>query len=106
MGGFAAATSPITCNLCGMTLADAIAQTREMERISISRNPNFPIPNLDFDFLPVGIDIRLVLKTGISPAIHGGMFNLEGGLMGAGMARVPMECFQKAMKAFATRYPG
>ena len=104
MGGFAAAASPITCNLRGMTLMEAIAQTREMERISIGKNPNFPIPNLDFDCLPVGIDIRLVLKTGISPAIHGGMFNYEGGLIGAGMARVPMACFQKAMKAYAARY--
>lgn len=105
MGGFAAAASPITCNLRGMNLQESIAQTREMDRISISKNPNFPIPNLDFDFLPVGIDIRLVLKTGISPAIHGGMFNYEGGLMGAGMARVPMACFQQAMKAFAAKYP-
>lgn len=105
MGGFAAAASPITCNLRGMTLGESIAQTREMERISIAKNPNFPIPNLDFDFLPVGIDIRLVLKTGVCPAIHGGMFNYEGGLMGAGMARVPMACFQQAMKAFAAQYP-
>lgn len=104
MGGFAAAASPIVCNLRGMTLQEAIGQTREMEAISISRNPNFSIPNLDSDVLPVGIDIRLVLKTGISPAIHGGMFNYEGGLIGAGMARVPMECFQKAMKAFGAAY--
>lgn len=105
MGGFAAAASPITCSLRGMTLADSIAQTREMERISISLNHHYPIPNLDFDFLPVGIDIRLVLKTGVSPAIHGGMFTREGGLMGAGMARVPMECFEKALRAFAAKYP-
>ncbi len=104
MGGFAAAASPIVCSLRGMTMQEAINQTREMERISISMNPNFPVPNIDFDFLPVGIDIRLVLKTGISPVIHGGMFNYEGGLMGAGMARVPMECFEKAMKAFAREY--
>lgn len=104
MGGFAAAASPIVCNLRGMSLQDAIAQTREMERISIARNPNYTIPNLDFDPLPVGIDIRLVLKTGVCPAIHGGMFNHEGGLIGAGMARVPMECFKKAMKAFAAKY--
>ena len=104
LGGFAAAASPIVCSLRGMSLQDCIAQTREMERISISKNPNYPIPNLDFDPLPVGIDIRLVLKTGVCPAIHGGMFNHEGGLIGAGMARVPMECFQKAMKAFAAKY--
>lgn len=104
MGGFAAAASPITCNLRGLTLDEAIAQTREMEHISISRNINYPIPNINFDFLPVGIDIRLVLKTGICPTIHGGMFSREGGLIGAGMARIPMECFQKAMKTFAAKY--
>ena len=104
MGGLAAAASPIVCNLRGMSLNDAIAQTREMERITITRNPNYIIPNLDFDPLPSGIDIRLVLKTGISPVIHGGMFNKTGGLIGAGMARVPMECFEKAMKAFAVKY--
>ena len=104
VGGFAAAASPIVCSLRGMSLQECIGQTREMERISIAKNPNYPIPNLDFDPLPVGIDIRLVLKTGVCPAIHGGMFNHEGGLIGAGMARVPMECFQKAMKAFAAKY--
>ncbi len=104
MGGFAAAASPIVCNLRGMSMQEAIAQTREMEHISISKNPNFPVPNIDFDFLPVGIDIRLVLKTGICPVIHGGMFNYEGGLIGAGMSRVPVECFEKAMKAFAEEY--
>ena len=104
VGGFAAATSPIVCNLRGMKLKEAIALTREMEQISIAKNHNYPIPNLDFDFLPVGIDIRKVLKTGISPALHGGMFSLEGGLLGAGSARVPMQCFEKAIKAFAEKY--
>ncbi|MDD5602751.1 MAG: DUF1116 domain-containing protein [Eubacteriales bacterium] len=104
MGGLAAAASPIVCNLRGMKLEESIALTREMEQICIKKNHNFSIPNLDFDFLPVGIDIRKVLKTGIAPEIHGGMFNHEGGLIGAGSARVPMECFEKAMVAFAGEY--
>lgn len=104
LGGLAAAASPIVCNLRGMKLKDAIAQTREMEKICIKKNYNYPIPNLDFDFLPVGIDARKVLKTRISPIVHGGMFNKEGGLIGAGMARIPMECFEKAMTAFAQKY--
>lgn len=104
MGGMAAAASPITSLLRGQKLKDSIAQTREMEKICVAKNHNFPIPNLDFDFLPVGIDIRLVLKTGICPVVHGGNFHHEGGLIGAGTARVPMECFQKAMKAFAAQY--
>lgn len=60
--------------------------------------------NLDFDFLPVGIDIRKVLKEGVCPAIHGGMFNRVGGLIGAGMARVPIQCFEKALVAFGEKY--
>lgn len=104
MGGLAGAASPIVLSMRGATNREAIAQTREMERICITKNHNFPIPALDFDFLPCGIDIRLVLKTGVLPAIHGGMFHYNGGLIGAGMARVPMECFQKAMKAFAAKY--
>lgn len=104
MGGIAAAASPIVCNLRGMSLQESIAQSQEMENICITRNPNYVIPNLDFDCLPAGVDIRLVLKTGICPAVHGGMFNYEGGLIGAGMARVPMGCFEKAMKAFAAKY--
>lgn len=106
MGGIAGAASPIVLNLRGMSLTESIEQTREMENICITHNPNYAIPNLDFDTLPVGIDMRQVLRTGISPAIHGGMFNKEGGLIGAGMARVPMECFEKAMKAFAEEYRG
>ena len=104
LGGLAAAASPIVCNLRGMKLKDAIALTREMQSICISSNHNYPIPNLDFDFLPSGVDIRKVIKTGISPEIHGGMFNHEGGLIGAGSARIPALCFEKALKAFAAKY--
>ena len=104
MGGIAAAASPIVCKLRQRTLQEAIAQTREMEQICIKKNPNYVIPNLDFDCLPVGIDAQKVLKTGITPCLHGGMFNKDGGLLGAGMARVPIECFQKAMAAFAEKY--
>lgn len=48
-----------------MTLKESIGQTKEMYRITMEKNYNFPIPNLDFDFLPVGIDIRKVLKEGV-----------------------------------------
>lgn len=104
LGGMAAAASPIVSLMRGQKLKDSIAQTREMEKICVTKNHNFPIPNLDFDFLPLGIDIRLVLKTGISPVIHGGNFHKDGGLIGAGTARVPMECFEKAMRAYEAKY--
>ena len=52
----AAAASPIVCMLSGKKLRDAIAQTKNMMKICVAKNHNFPIPNLDFDFLPVGIE--------------------------------------------------
>lgn len=106
MGGIAGGASPIVCKLRDMKLADAIAQTREMEKICITTNPHFSIPNLDFDCLPVGIDARKVLQTGITPVLHGGIFNKDGGLLGAGAARIPLECFYKAMQAFYEKYAG
>lgn len=104
MGGIAGGASPIVCKLRNLKLTDAIAQTREMEKICITTNPNYVVPNLDFDCLPVGIDARKVLQTGITPVLHGGIFNRDGGLLGAGAARIPLECFQKAMAAFAEKY--
>lgn len=104
LGGIAAAASPIVCKLRERTLAEAIGQTREMEKICITKNPHYVIPNLDHDCLPVGIDARKVLQTGITPCLHGGIFNKEGGLLGAGMARIPLACFEKAMTAFYNKY--
>jgi len=104
LGGIAAAAAPIVCKLRERTLADSIAQTREMERICIGKNPNYVIPNLDHDCLPVGIDAQKVLQTGITPCLHGGIFSKDGGLLGAGMARIPIECFEKAMDAFHETY--
>lgn len=104
MGGLAEAASPIVGNLRGLTLGDCISLTREMEAICIAKNPNFPIPNLGFDFLPCGIDAVRVLESSVTPVIHGGMFNREGGLIGAGSANVPLECFEKAMAEFVKVY--
>lgn len=104
LGGMAAATSPMVTYILGKKLHEAINQTKEMTKICIGKNNNFPIPNLDFDFLPVGIDMRMVLKTGICPTMHGGNFHVDGGLIGAGTARAPMECFEKALRAYADKY--
>lgn len=106
MGGMAAAASPIVCSLRGLKAREAVSLTKEMGKICIAGNTNFPIPNMDFEFLPVGIDIRKVLELGLPPEIHGGIFNYEGGLIGAGSTRVPMECFEKAMDTYVKKYGG
>lgn len=104
MGGFAAAASPIVCSLRGLGVNEAIEQTREMEKITVAKNDSYPIPNLGFDGPPCAIDLLKVIQTGITPCIHGGMIAKDGGLLGAGMARIPMECFEKALEAYAEKY--
>ena len=104
LGGLAGAASPIVCGFRGLNLRESIEQTLEMAKITVRRNPNYPVPNLDGEGLPVGIDAEKVVKTGITPVIHGGMFNKEGGLLGPGAARIPFLCFEKAMKAFREKY--
>lgn len=99
LGGIAGAASPIVCAYRQLKLADAVAVTREMQTICAGRNPAYVIPNLDFDCLPVGVDVRRVVETGIAPVLHGGIIDHAGGWIGAGGARVPMECFSKALDA-------
>lgn len=104
LGGCAAAASPMIVLLRGQKLKDGIAQTKEISKVCITKNKHFPIPNMDFEFLPLGLDIRLILKTGIQPTMHGGNFRYDGGLMGAGTGQIPMECVKKAMQAFSEKY--
>ncbi|MBQ8231413.1 MAG: DUF1116 domain-containing protein [Lachnospiraceae bacterium] len=106
LGGIVSAASPVVCSFRGDKLEDSIKTTRDMEKISITKNKSYRIPNLDFDNPPAGIDILKVAETGILPVIDGGMINRDGGWMGAGCARIPMECFEKAAKAFWAKYGG
>lgn len=104
LGGIASAASPTVCSWRGDNLKKAIDTTRQMEKITVTKNESYQIPALDFDNPPVGIDIFKVVKTGILPVIDGGMIDKNGGWMGAGCANIPMECFKKAAKAYNEKY--
>jgi hypothetical protein len=54
----------------------------------------------------VGIDIRKVVQTGITPIIDTAIAHKNPGyaIIGAGLVRAPLECFQKALKAFGQKY--
>ncbi len=104
LGGQIQAAAPVFQQIVGGTLQDAINHTREMLAISFGRNPAFQLPVLDFESGPLGIDILKVLETGITPIINSAMAAKKGGFAGAGQVRVPMDCFQKAFRAFAEKY--
>ena len=105
LGGFAMATAPAVAGFVGGGAASEASQyTRAMYEITIGRNPDWTMPNLDYAGVPTEIDIRKVLRTGILPYINTGIAHREPGIgqVGAGIARPPLACFEQALVAVAT----
>jgi hypothetical protein len=70
-------------NLVGGTIEEAMRLSREMREI-----------------------ILKVVRTGVTPIIDTAIAHRDAGhaMIGAGLVRAPMECFEKALEAFSHRY--
>jgi hypothetical protein len=104
LGAFAMAAAPAVAGFVGAGgFREALATTRAMSEIAAARHPQWTIPALEFAGAPVGIDVRRVVETGIAPAINTGIAHRRAGVgqVGAGVARAPLACFEKALLAFA-----
>jgi hypothetical protein len=104
LGGFAMAAAPAVVGYVGAGRAsEAAAFTRSMAEITVGRNPAWTIPAMDFAGVPTGIDIRLVVETGLVPTINTGIAHREPGVgqVGAGVVKAPLKCFEQALTAFA-----
>jgi hypothetical protein len=101
LGGFAMAGAPAVVKVVGGTPEDALAYTREMYGITLTRNPNWTIPALGFAGTPAGIDVRKVVESNVLPIINTGIAHKEAGVgqVGAGLVRPPMSCFTEALRA-------
>jgi hypothetical protein len=104
LGAFSMAAAPAVAGFVGAGgFADALAYTREMSELAIARHPGWLIPALEFRGAPVGIDVRRVVETRVQPAINTGIAHRRAGAgqVGAGVARAPLACFEKALRALA-----
>jgi hypothetical protein len=104
LGGFAMAAAPAVVGYIGAGRAsEAAAFTRAMAEIVVGSNPVWTIPAMDFAGVPTGIDIRLVVETGLVPTINTGIAHREPGVgqVGAGVVKAPLACFEQALVAFA-----
>lgn len=103
LGSFAMAGAPAVVQYIGGSPQFAMETTRKMYDITTGEHETFNIPLLDFRGTPLGIDIRKVVETGITPVINTGIAHKKPGIgqIGAGLTSVPMECFVKALEAFA-----
>jgi len=105
-GGFAMAAAPSIVSWVGGSVAYAIENTQKMYEITQTRNSNFLIPFLDSQGTPTGIDVRKIVRTGITPTINTGIAHKNPGVgqIGAGLVAFPLELFKAALKGYAQRY--
>ncbi len=104
LGGFAMGAAPAVVGFIGAGPAsEAAVFTRAMTEITVMSNPEWTIPSMDYAGVPTGIDIRLVVETGLAPTINTGIAHrLPGvGQVGAGNVKAPLKCFEDALVGFA-----
>ena len=106
VGGMAMIAAPAVTRFVGAGgYEDALRTSTEMKEITSDRNPNFIIPNWNFQGTCLGIDARLVVEKGITPVINTGIAHKIAGYgqIGAGTVHPPIECFEKAIVAYAKK---
>jgi len=103
LGAFAMAGAPAIVQFVGGTPADALGYTKRMYEITLGESEAYRLPPLDFRGTPTGIDVRLVLQTGILPQINTGIAHRRPGIgqIGAGLVNPPLACFEEAGRALA-----
>lgn len=107
VGGMAMIAAPGVTRFVGADGFNAAQEiSDEMEEITFSHNQNLAIPTWDFKGAVVGIDVRKVVETGITPLINTGIAHKKAGVgqIGAGTVRAPYGCFTQALKGLVEKY--
>lgn len=104
LGGFAQACAFPLQQYQGGSPEAMIANNLDMYEITVGENPDYFIPYFQFRGTPTAIDIFKVVETGITPVIDGGLGGKDGGQIGAGVIRAPIECFELAVAAYEKKY--
>ena len=104
LGGFAQAAAFPLQQYQGGSAAAMVERNLALYEITVGENPDFRIPYLGYRGTPTGIDIHRVVETGILPVMDIGIAGRDGGQIGAGIVRAPIECFEAALAAYEARY--
>ena len=106
LGGFAQACAFPLQAYQGGTPERMVDVNLDMYEITVAEHPQFRIPFLRYRGVPLGIDVRRVVETGITPVMDIGIAGRGGGQIGAGAFRAPLQCFTAALAAFEERHAG
>jgi hypothetical protein len=109
LGGAAMIAAPGVMRFVGAgDFADALEISEDLREIYVDTNPMFLIPTWNFQGASMGLDIRRVVETGITPLINTGIAHRSPGIgqIGAGTVRAPLACFTEALEALAHQQAG
>jgi hypothetical protein len=83
-----------------------VQATLAMYDITWAESVNYRIPALGYRGVPLGIDCRKVIETGIVPAVNTGIAHKQPGVgvIGTGIVRLPMLPFVTAVEALAEQF--
>ncbi len=104
LGGFAQAAAFALQDYQGGSAERMAEANLAMYGITVGEHPEFKIPYFGFRGVPIGIDVHRVAATGVTPLMDIGVAGRNGGQIGAGSFRAPIECFQAAAEAHTERY--
>ena len=102
-GGFVLPGALAILALVGGTPAHVSEWSGQMREITAGTHTAYRLPALGFAGAPVGIDIRKVARTGITPLIDTAVAHREAGhpIIGSGLVRAPLAPFTAALEAYA-----
>ncbi|MCK5516315.1 MAG: DUF1116 domain-containing protein [Desulfobulbaceae bacterium] len=105
LGSFSMVGAPAVVEYIGGTAQFALETTLKMYEITAGEHETYKLPPINFRGAPLGVDIRKVVETGITPIINTGIACRRPGIgqIGAGLTATPMACFTAALEAFACR---
>jgi hypothetical protein len=95
------AASPAHEFALGGTYALALKKTQDAYAMCATEHEAWTIPALDFRGVPLGIDIRKVVNLGLTPILDTATAHVQGGKIGIGEARAPMQAFENALRALS-----
>jgi hypothetical protein len=104
LGGFAQAAAFPLQNYQGGSPQAMVEMNLAMYEITVGEHTDYRIPFLAYRGTPTGIDVFRVARTGITPALDVGLAGRDGGQIGAGIVRAPIECFTTAVAKYESAY--
>lgn len=101
LGASVLPAAPAFWPIIGASPKDAALYAQNAYSIAAGEHPYYRVPALGFRGIPIGFDARAVVRTGVLPTIDIMMGHRKPGvgMVGMGVMRPPMKCFEDAVRA-------